>query len=120
MDKVIRLALLKESKHELNFAEEWESRFPDIDLYWQYIIKLPGFGKKKVDFFHEESKTVIEIHGGIYIRGSHTFGEGFEKDRRFSLCCQLNNYAIIELTPSQINAKTINEVSQLIEKRSSR
>lgn len=74
---------------------------------------VPG-RRFRCDFYHPESKTVIEIEGGAYSGGRHTRGKGFEDDCEKYLLLTLGGFTVIRLSAKQINVPTIERIVKFI------
>lgn len=66
------------SSLELEFDLLWDNLFPNIDLETEQLI-IPG-KKYRFDYIHRQSKTAIEVNGGIYQKMGHSTGKGIERD----------------------------------------
>jgi len=67
--------------------------------------------KWRFDYAHLDSKTAIELNGGVWKQGRHNRGHGYINDRRKINAAQLLGWTVIELTPEMIN---YDEVGQII------
>ncbi len=98
---------------ELQFAQLWESLYPDIDLIAQY-----PFGRHRADFCNPEAKVVIECQGGTWASGmGHSSGSGIERDcKKF---CKLANlgYLVFPLTCKMIEQEWIDIIAATIKQR---
>lgn len=83
---------------EDQFLSLWQTRFPKLILerefsdipaweadYQKRYSKNKRSKRYRLDFAHSNSCTGIEIQGGVYIRGRHVTGSGYERD-----CCKYN------------------------------
>lgn len=62
----------------LSFRREW--RFHPLRL-WRFDFALGSYpARPQLGDAWKPSKVAIEIEGGIYVRGRHTRGTGFQKD----------------------------------------
>lgn len=67
-----------------------EREFSDIDTwekdYQERHLKSKRSKRYRLDFAHPDSRTGIEIQGGVYNRGRHVTGSGYERDcRKYNL-----------------------------------
>lgn len=61
-----------------------------LETYWRMLggpelVREYVFSEEqewRLDFYHEETKTAIEIHGGVWSGGRHVTGKGFTGDRK--------------------------------------
>lgn len=70
--------------------------------------------KWRSDFFHEPSKTLIEIEGLTVQGGRHQRIGGFQADCEKYLEGVLAGYRIIRLAPYQINRGTLQRIIELL------
>ena len=93
--------ITKCSSAERKFADKWLQLYPDVSLYHQYNID-----RYRADFYHHPSKTVIEIHGGIWLgkqgRSGHGSGVGLTNDVKKLNTCMNLGYKFFALTPELI------------------
>jgi len=72
----------------------------------------------RFDFAHQETKTAIEIEGGVFSGGRHTRGKGFSDDCEKYNAADALGWRIQRLTPDMIHVRKLSEISGLIRKRS--
>ena len=70
--------------------------------------------KWRADFAHIESRTLIEIEGGIYIQGRHNRPQGFAADAEKYLEAALDGWRVLRLTELQITAPTVERIIRFI------
>ena len=77
--------------------------------------------KWRADFAHLESRTLIEIEGGIFMRagGRHTRGTGYAKDAEKYLEAALAGWTVIRLTEKQLDLEFIERIVALLRQSSS-
>lgn len=73
--------------------------------------------KWRADFAYIESRTLIEIEGGIYIQGRHNRAAGFIADTEKYLEAFLAGWAVVRLTSAQITAPTIERIIRRVAER---
>jgi len=91
-------------------------------LYWQSLggpvlereYRFHPTRKWRADFAHIESRTLIEIEGGIYIRGRHNRAAGFIADAEKYLEAFLAGWSVVRLTSEQITAPNIERLIQCL------
>lgn len=60
--------------------------------------------------------TIIEVEGGIWVKGRHSRGSGFEKDCEKYLEAALLGFKVIRLTEKQLNAETLDRIARHCER----
>lgn len=70
--------------------------------------------KWKADFAHLPSRTLIEIEGGIWIRGRHTTPRGFAADAEKYLEAALGGWRVVRLVDAQLKVSTLGRVIELL------
>lgn len=77
--------------------------------------------KWRADFSHPESRTLIEIEGGIFMRkgGRHNRGIGYAKDAEKYLEAFLGGWKVIRLTEKQLEIEVIERVADFIRRAAS-
>jgi len=68
----------------------------------------------RADFAHVESRTLIEIEGGIYIQGRHNRPQGFAADAEKYLEATLDGWCVLRLTEPQITVPTVERIIRFI------
>jgi very-short-patch-repair endonuclease len=87
-------------------------------LYWQSLggpelkreFRFHPTRKWRADFAHIESRSLIEIEGGIYIQGRHNRPQGFAADAEKYLEAALGGWRVLRLTELQITAPMIERI----------
>lgn len=70
--------------------------------------------RHRIDFAHIQTRVAIEIEGGIWTQGRHTRGEGFEADCLKYNRLTMDGWAVIRLTSSMLDCKTVSQVQDFI------
>jgi very-short-patch-repair endonuclease len=70
--------------------------------------------KWRADFAHVESRTLLEIEGGIYIQGRHNRPQGFAADAEKYLEAALAGWRVLRLTEPQITAPMIERIIRFV------
>jgi very-short-patch-repair endonuclease len=104
----------KASNLEIRFSRIWQS------LNGPEVVEEHRFHstrKWRFDFAHLETKTAIEIEGGVWSGGRHTRGAGYSKDAEKYNEAAFEGWAIIRLVGSAITAENCEKVVKLINSR---
>jgi hypothetical protein len=79
-----------------------EREFSDVDAwekdYQERYAKSKRSKRYRLDFAHSLSRTGIEIQGGVYNRGRHVTGSGYERDCRKYNLAYTSGWTIFLLT----------------------
>ena len=70
--------------------------------------------KWRADFAHLESRTLIEIEGGIYVNGRHNRGAGFAADLEKYLEASLAGWHVVRLGPNELTTAHIERLVSLV------
>lgn len=103
----------KKDKYEKFFEFLWKA-LKGPPLVAQYS-PIPG-RKYKSDFAEIESKTLIEIDGGIWVRGGHSTGKGKSRDCEKDLEAHLLGWRTVRLVPEMITGHNIKRIIELLTK----
>ena len=84
-------------------------------------VKFHTSRRWRADFAHIESRTLIEIEGGIFIPGGgrHNRGSGYAKDAEKYLEAVLAGWTVIRLTAHQLEVGFIERIVALLQQSSS-
>ena len=81
-----------------------EREFSDIDAwekdYQERYLKSKRSKRYRLDFAHLRSKVGVEIQGGVYNRGRHVTGSGYERDCKKYNLAYTSEWTIFLLTNS--------------------
>jgi very-short-patch-repair endonuclease len=79
-------------------------------------VKFHPTRKWRADFGHLESRTLIEIEGGIYLAGGgrHNRGGGYAKDAEKYLEAALAGWRVLRLTAAQLEIGFIERIVSLL------
>jgi hypothetical protein len=96
---------------EDQFAGLWQARFPHLALerefsdieawekdFQERYAKSKRSKRYRLDFAHPDSRTGVEIQGGVYSRGRHVTGSGYERDCRKYNLAYTSGWTIFLLT----------------------
>ena len=102
------------SRLETKFALYWRSLGgPELEREFRFHPER----KWRADFAHIESRTLIEIEGGIYIQGRHNRAAGFIADAEKYLEAFFAGWAVVRLTSAQISTPTVERLITAIRSR---
>lgn len=96
---------------EDKFLAAWQVRWPQLTLvrefsdvpFWESdfqerYAKSKRSKRYRSDFAHLESRSLIEIQGGTYMRGRHVTGSGYERDARKYNLAMFSGWKVYLLT----------------------
>ena len=102
------------SRLETKFALYWRSLGgPELEREFRFHPER----KWRADFAHVESRTLIEIEGGIYIQGRHNRAAGFIADTEKYLEAFLAGWGVVRLTAAQITTPTVERIIAAVRTR---
>jgi Uncharacterized protein conserved in bacteria len=101
------------SRLEEKFFTKWKELYPKIDFEREY--KLLENRNFRADFAHPDSKTAIEIQGGIWISGRHNRGSGYTKDCKRTLALIAQGWTVIYLVESMFTQDTFEKIKGIID-----
>ena len=110
-------AKTRSSRLETNFALFWQSLGgPALEREFRFHAER----KWRADFAHVESRTLIEIEGGIFIKGGgrHNRAAGFIADAEKYLEAFLAGWNVVRLTEAQITAPNVERIIRRVTGRS--
>lgn len=85
-----------------NHSLPLEREFSEIDAWEKDFQERHAKSKRskryRLDFAHPNSRTGIEIQGGVYMRGRHVTGSGYERDCRKYNLAYTSGWTIFLLT----------------------
>jgi len=101
------------SKLEQRFALLWRAMGgPALERE----LRFHPTRKWRADFAHLPSRTLIEIEGGIWVRGRHTTPKGFAADAEKYLEAALAGWRVLRLVDQQIKGPTVERIIELCRK----
>lgn len=101
------------SELEKRFALLWRAcEGPALETEFQFHPTR----KWRADFAHLPSKTIIEIEGGIFMRGGgrHNRGIGYANDAEKYLEAVFEGWTVLRLTQVQLNLKWVARIVGLV------
>lgn len=104
---------------EDQFLGLWQAHYPQLILdrefsdieaweqdYQERYLKSKRSKRYRLDFAHPLSRIGIEIQGGVYNRGRHVTGSGYERDCRKYNLAYTSNWTIFLLTSTMAKDAT--------------
>lgn len=79
-------------EREFSAIDAWEKDFQER------FAKSKRSKRYRLDFAHPLSKTGVEIQGGVYARGRHVTGSGYERDCKKYNLAYTSGWTIFLLT----------------------
>lgn len=102
----------KGSKLEEKFLWLWKSiGGPELERELKFIA-----GRRfRADFAHIKSRCLIEIEGGVFVRGRHLRPSGYINDCEKYNLAALNGWTVFRLTPPQITVEDLEAIRNHIQ-----
>ncbi len=66
------------------------------------------------DFAHLESRTLVEIEGGIWVQGRHNRAAGFNADLEKYLEAGLFGWRLFRIAPDQITMESVEKLVRVV------
>jgi hypothetical protein len=108
---------------EDQFLDKWQASFPELVLEREFSdieawekdfqerhSKSKRSKRYRLDFAHPLSRIGIEIQGGVYNRGRHVTGSGYERDCRKYNLAFTSGWTIYLLTATMAKDSTWHEL----------
>jgi len=70
--------------------------------------------KWRADYAHLESRTLIELEGGVWVGGRHTRAAGFVADAEKYLEATLAGWRVLRLVDRQLTMETVGRVAAAV------
>ena len=104
------------SRLEAKFALYWRG-LGGPELQREFVFHPTR--KWRADFAHIETRTLIEIEGGIYVEGGgrHNRSAGFIADAEKYLEAALAGWRVLRLTDRQITAPSVERIIRRVAER---
>lgn len=96
---------------EDKFHAEWKLHWPQLELvrefsdvpmweedYQERYAKSKRSKRYRADFALPDSRSLIEIQGGTYMRGRHVSGSGYDRDARKYNLAMISGWKVYLLT----------------------
>ena len=99
------------SRLEKRFETLWRALGgPELEIEFRFH----PVRRWRADFAHLESRTLIEIEGGIYVNGRHNRGAGFAADLEKYLEASLAGWRVVRLGPNELTSAHIERLVALV------
>ena len=104
----------RSSRLESKFALYWRS-IGGPELLREFVFHPER--KWRADFAHLESRTLIEIEGGVFLAGGgrHNRAAGFVADAEKYMEAFLAGWSVVRLTAAQITAPNIERIIRAVQ-----
>jgi very-short-patch-repair endonuclease len=104
------------SRLEAKFALYWRG-LGGPELQPEFVFHPER--KWRADFAHVESRTIIEIEGGLHVEGGgrHNRAAGFIADAEKYLGAFLAGWSVVRLTKAQITAPNVERIIRRVRTR---
>jgi very-short-patch-repair endonuclease len=94
------------------FAALWKAAHgPELE---RELVFFPG-RRWRADFAHLPSRTLIEVEGGIWVRGRHNRAEGFLADIEKYFEATLAGWTVLRITERQLNLPAVERMVRLVQ-----
>jgi len=103
------------SELEIAFEALWLELYPDIDLVSEF--KPIPKRRFRADYAHINSKVLIEINGGTWVKNGHSSGKGIERDYTKTNLCILHGYVTFQLSSQMIIKEWLDIIVETIKGR---
>jgi hypothetical protein len=104
---------------EDQFLSLWQAHYPRLSLereysdieawekdYQERYSRSKRSKRYRLDFAHPDSRTGVEIQGGVYNRGRHVTGSGYERDCKKYNLAYTSGWTIFLLTSAMAKDST--------------
>ena len=99
------------SRLEERFLLMWrEAGGPELEREFRFHDKR----RWRADFAHMESRSLIEIEGGIWVNGRHNRAAGFNADLEKYLEASLAAWRVFRLGPDQITLPVVERLAGIL------
>jgi hypothetical protein len=105
------------SRIEIKFAQIWTSLDTGYELVNEYAFCPPR--RFRADFAHVESRVLVDIQGGVWMKGGskHSSGVGITRDCEKLFLASSNGYTTFYLTDSMIDKDNLIVIAATIKSR---
>jgi hypothetical protein len=71
----------------------------------------------RMDYYHEPTRTAIEIHGGVWSNGRHVRGKGFLEDIEKMNAAAMQGITVLQLGTGQVDAAHVAEIADYVRRQ---
>jgi hypothetical protein len=71
----------------------------------------------RFDYYHEPTKTAVEIHGGVWSNGRHVRGSGFLNDLEKLNAAAMQGITVLQLGTGQVDAAHVAEIADYVRRQ---
>jgi very-short-patch-repair endonuclease len=79
--------------------------------------KFSAARRWRADYCHEDSRTLIELEGGIYSGGRHSRAAGFKADCDKYNAAAMLGYTVLRLGTGQVDAAHVAEIADYVRRQ---
>lgn len=105
----------KQSVLEKAFSEYWDLIAPEGSPDPVSELQFAPPREFRFDFAWPDYKLAVEIDGGIWSKGRHTRGSGFQKDCWKLNLATLNGWRILRYTATDLSERPVQVVEEVIQ-----
>ena len=107
------------SEHEANgltvkFEHLWQE-WGGPELIKEYRFHVSR--RWRFDYYHEPTKTAVELEGGLYSGGRHTRADGFRGDIEKYNAAAMQGITVLRLGTGQVDAAHVAEIADYVNRR---
>ncbi len=98
----------------MRFEALWQ-RWEGPALVREY--KFSAGRRWRMDYYHEATRTAIEIHGGVWTQGRHTRGRGYLEDLEKMNAAQMLGIRVLQLGTGQVDDAHVGEIADYVRRQ---
>ncbi len=110
------------SAEEESEREKLVRRFEELWRRWEgpaltKEYKFSAGRRWRMDYYHEATRTAIEIHGGVWTQGRHTRGRGYLEDLEKMNAAQMLGIRVLQLGTGQVDDAHVGEIADYVRRQ---
>lgn len=92
-----------QSELEMQFESLWITLYPDLPAPVREHRAIPG-RRFRFDFAWPEQRVAVELQGGLWVKGRHVRGAGYERDCEKLALAQRLGWRVFYLTRGMLES----------------